>query len=270
MSVFVVALSAEARPLIDALKLKRLIDKPWPYYSNGEDHLILTGIGQLNAAAACGWMIGHEPTLARVPWLNVGIAGHADLPLGSLCWVERLNYKHGNLYPALHIRSALIGRALQTIEEASTNYPDNSLLDMEGLAFYLSCSRFVPIELLHLLKVVSDNRENSIQAIDKAMTSALIKDNTADILSFAQGLTDLADALPEDTPPELMPCVDAYLHQWRFSHSQKQQLIKLQLRHYALAGDLVAASHLDPQPRDAKQVLAVLHTKTEQLPVVMA
>jgi len=269
MSVFVIALDAEARPLIDALKLKRLIDRPWPYYSNGDDHLLLTGIGQLNAAAACGWLIGHSPELARTPWLNVGIAGHAELAVGTLCWVERIKYKHGDLYPALHIRSSLPGSLLNTVDAPSNKYVDGQLTDMEGAAFYLICSRFVPIELLHLLKVVSDNRADDIKNINKAMVTELIKDNCTEILRFALNLSQLSLALPEAIPADLDQCVETYTQKWRFSHSQKQQLMKLLQRYHALTHSMFFEPELSVPARDAKQVLALLDKKIEHLPVTM-
>lgn len=271
MTVFVAALAAEARPLIDTLKLKRKVDRPWPYYSNGEDQLLLTGIGQLNAATACAWLMGHCPLLARTPWINIGIAGHASHELGTLFWVERLQQAdHGDLFPALHCRNPLAGAGLLTVDSPCTDYPEGSLVDMEGFSFYLSCSRFVPLELLHLLKVVSDNNKHPIEHIDKGMVSALIGDNCDDILSLSSRLSELAQNLPEAPPPELENCINDYLQEWRFSHSQSQQLQKLLHRYFALTQSLCHLDSFNDKPRDAKQLLLALNEEIEQLPVVMS
>ncbi len=269
MTVYVVALPAEARPIIDALKLKRKIDKPWSTYSNGDDHLLVTGIGQLNAAAACGWLIGHAPSLARLPWLNIGIAGHASHALGELFWVEKLQGVRGGYYPALHCTNALPGAVLKTVDEPCSLYVDEKLVDMEGLAFYLTCSRFVPLELVHLLKVVSDNRENPLESFDKKSVPGLIQNNIDKIISFSTALTQLADSLPEPTPVGLEECILEYSSRWRFSHSQTQQLYKLLNRYYALTQLLLSPNDLETKARDAKQVLSMLEVEIEKLPVVL-
>lgn len=269
MSVFVVALAAEARPLIDALKLKRLLDKPWQYYSNGVDHLVLTGIGQLNAATACAWLVGRFPEFDREPWINVGIAGHATEEVGSLLWVERLRDSRGDLFPALHSRTKLQGSALTTVDAPSTSYPSASLVDMEGIGFYITTVRFAALELIHLLKVVSDNPSSSLHKFDKATVTDLIARNQQEILDFSASLTQLASSLPEDKPSGLGSCMQEYEQKWRFSHNQKLQLEKLLNRYAALTGDLWEASSFTAAPRDSKQVLALLEEKIVQLPVIM-
>lgn len=269
MSVFVVALAAEARPLIDALKLKRVLDKPWQYYSNGVDHLVLTGIGQLNAAAACAWLIGRFPEFDREPWINVGIAGHATEEIGSLLLVERLRYTRGDLFPALHSRTKLPGSALTTVDAPSTDYPPACLIDMEGIGFYVTTVRFAPLELVHLLKIVSDNPTSDLHTLDKATVTGLIGQNQQEILDFSASLSKLACSLPEGKPSGLAQCMQEYEQKWRFSHNQKLQLEKLLSRHAALTGDLWEASNYTAALRDSKQVLAMLEAKIVQLPVLM-
>jgi len=269
MSVFVVALAAEARPLIDALKLKREIDSPWQYYKHEDNHLLLTGIGKINAAAACGWLIGAKPELSRSPWINIGIAGHATAELGSLFWVERLKAPKIDLYPALHVRHPIAGARLQTVDAPCTDYTDAQLVDMEGLAFYQSCSRFVPLELLHILKVVSDNREHSLEQLNKEKVTGLIAANVEQIINFSERLSTLAKSLPEDTPHNLQDTLGQFHGEWRFSHNQKLQLEKLQMRHYALTDSIFAIHDFETKPRDSKQALAILDTIITSLPVTM-
>lgn len=272
MTVFVAALPAEARPLIDALKLRRALDKPWPCYADdgGEHTLLLSGMGQLNAAAACAWLVGRRPQLARQPWLNVGIAGHRALPVGSLRWVERIRGQRGDSFPALHLRSTLTGAALQSVEQPSTDYPPDCLLDMEGNGFYHTCIKFAPLELVHLLKVVSDNQSSPLERLDKQTVSDLIQTQLPAILEFANALQGLAGALPEAEPAELAACQRDFERRWRFSHSQGVQLHKLLLRHHAVSAELPNAASLEPSPRDARQVLATLEARLAALPTVLA
>lgn len=269
MSVYVVALHAEARPLIDALRLKRRIDKPWPYYNNGEQHLLVSGMGALNAAAACGWLIGRQPALDQEPWLNVGTAGHASHSLGETFWIERLLEPKGSVYPALHVKNNLPGESLLSVEAPCEQYPANSLVDMEGLGFYSTCSRFVPLELLQLIKVVSDNSANPLAQVDATKTSALISNSVEQVLAFAESLKQLAACLPEPVSDAVESCSVEYHTRMRFSHSQLLQLHKLLSRYHVLTDSLCGPADLPSAPRDAKQALAMLEAQIAALPVVM-
>ena len=80
----VVALMPEAKPLIESWGLSPiLLDGPYSCFGNDDLALIVSGLGSDLAAAACGYLYG---ALDEKPagWLNVGIGGHADLPLGTL------------------------------------------------------------------------------------------------------------------------------------------------------------------------------------------
>ncbi|MGB0867559.1 MAG: hypothetical protein ACPGSC_13700 [Granulosicoccaceae bacterium] len=269
MSVLVVALAAEARPLIDALKLKRQLDKPWQYYNNGDQHLLLTGMGQLNAAAACAWLIGRYPKLDRAPWVNIGIAGHQSFDLGNLRWIERIETSKNSFYPALHIRSSIAGATLKTVDQPCSSYRGTHLIDMEGAAFYQTTTKFAAIELVHILKVVSDNRANPLSKLDKQSITQLIEPHVPSVLEFSASLTVLAQALPEAEPEGLEDCLQAYEKTWRFSHNQRQQLRKLQSRYFTLTQSLIHPSGFGNQPRDAKHALMLIDALLSEQPVSM-
>ena len=61
--IFVIALNAEAGPIIDLLKLKRSDDKhPYPLFSKEPYHLIVTGIGKSNARKATDFLVERFAT----------------------------------------------------------------------------------------------------------------------------------------------------------------------------------------------------------------
>ena len=90
--LIVAALPAEARPLIDHWRLKREPNSnAFAIYSNDQRspaiHLVVSGTGKINAAAACAHLYMHcRP--AHACWLNIGIAGHAARDVGTALLVH--------------------------------------------------------------------------------------------------------------------------------------------------------------------------------------
>ena len=80
---FIVALQAEARPLIDKFKLQKSTKfKTFRIFHNTKHRLIVSGIGQVQAAAATGFLLGLLKDKAEA-LLNVGLAGHGKLTMGT-------------------------------------------------------------------------------------------------------------------------------------------------------------------------------------------
>ena len=87
--IIIVALACEAKPIIDHLRLQKLQSSVFPLYINraGADSemvtsVVVSGIGALNMAAAVAW-IGAQLPVRNTVWLNLGIAGHQLLEVGS-------------------------------------------------------------------------------------------------------------------------------------------------------------------------------------------
>ncbi|WP_455199714.1 5'-methylthioadenosine/S-adenosylhomocysteine nucleosidase family protein, partial [Kaarinaea lacus] len=81
---FVVALSEEARPIIQQFRLKRLHDvNAFPVYGSEKVRLIVSGMGKLAAATATGYLAGIDSAGKATAWINVGVAGSKNLPVGQ-------------------------------------------------------------------------------------------------------------------------------------------------------------------------------------------
>ena len=90
MLCLVVALQAEAAPLVDRFALKSLNGHPYRLYAGADPHLITSGVGKLASASAVAYLrarIGQTPAA----WLNVGIAGHARAPLGTALLAHKIH-----------------------------------------------------------------------------------------------------------------------------------------------------------------------------------
>ena len=86
---FVIALQAEALPLIKSLKLtKRTGKTPFPVFESHYHRLVISGIGEIRSAAATGYLLGLFTTQPEAI-INLGLAGHGSLKKGiSLLPIE--------------------------------------------------------------------------------------------------------------------------------------------------------------------------------------
>lgn len=235
---FVTALHAEAKPIIDQLRLKKSQAwQPFPVYASREYRLIISGIGRCNSAAATSWLASLAPlsnALADETWLNVGIAGHKDQPLGKLMCCHKITEQSTSKswYP-VQIKSSLESSDLLTVDQVSTDYSENLLQDMEASGFYLSALRFTTSELAQCLKIVSDNVQNPIENITQELVYDLINQNLADIKAVAECLQDYSI---DNLPPDISHLEEFILNTCKFSVTQTRQLQRLLHRYYVVVG----------------------------------
>lgn len=181
--VFVVALDCEAKPLISHFNLSRCHDiHAYRVFCSGSHWLIVSGVGKAACANAVGFMAGllHHTMLEFSVWINVGIAQHAELPLGTCCWVSRAEDRalKRALFPVSTVSLPCQVVPCITVDETWTVNHENDqvdeqvLHDREASAFVFSASRVSTLEWIHAFKVVSDNRDNPP---DKIKTSQVRK-----------------------------------------------------------------------------------------------
>ena len=267
----VVAIPCEARPLIRYLRLQKQTDvRSYDLFCHEDLRLIITGVGKLAAASACAWLQGlseqrQHPEVDA--WLNIGIAGHRSLDIGSGVLAHRISEtgSNRNWYPGFTGAPLCPSSALLTVERPETRYDEDALYDMEASGFYSSCSRFSPIELIHCFKIVSDNPDSGIGAIDESAVTGLIESQLPTIDTIIQCLRRDSQQLAQQqrTPTHLQAC----LQHWHFSHYQRQQLQRLLLRWQCLAPGHELWSPAFDELRNAAQVLDYLQLQLDQLPV---
>ena len=171
---YVIALSAEARPLLDRWKFTQLESAPFPlYYCEQHNYfLVVSGMGKVRSAAATSYLASKiiplpvKGTLSAI-WINFGTCGHHNYPLGQGLLVHKIiDISNGNNYYPLRLPYS----ASATIECHATSqreYPlqggsktNANIIDMESAGFFPTACLFSPNELVHLYKVVSDNADN--------------------------------------------------------------------------------------------------------------
>lgn len=236
MTVFVVALPAESAPLIDHFGLAPANDRGFRVFSGDGRRLVISGVGKVAAAAATAYL--HER--AFDVWLNVGIAGHRHRAEGDLVRAYRVTDASTGqrYYPTLLGPSGLDVEGLTTVDVPETAFEITDAFDMEAAGFYPTALRFSTPELVHTVKVISDNRESDTAALTARRVSELIGNNLDAIVALVEHLESLASELePLRTSPELEP----FVRSWHFTASQKRRLSRLLVRFRAFGSEPSAA-----------------------------
>jgi len=219
------------------------------YFSESESLAVLvTGVGSAAVESAIAWVYEQLPKLEA--WLNVGVAGHESLDLGSLRVIQSVQRstqegtqqsikevtqqkdENKTSYPHIHFRAVngekLQFSALLSVDQPTEHYPQNSLVDMESAAFVKSVRRLASLEAIQLIKVVSDNAlyaENHHQRISASQVSELIAVHAALIVAFIHKLDETL--LPHTNKQTFIEQIETLKQSMHITESQKQQLLKL-------------------------------------------
>lgn len=228
MLFIVCALACEAKPIIARFRLQ-LMDSPAPFplYTKASIYLIITGVGKIQTAAALGYLQGLTGNPKHSAWLNVGIAGHASLPLGTGILAHHIvdQTSGRSYYPTFVIARPVATASICTVDRPETSYEEERVYDMEASAFWSVASRFTTAELIHCYKVISDNRQSGTGYLTKNQVEELIERHMDSIESFMKSLQKLSDSLInlELSNDEINP----FLKQWHFTSTQQCQLKRL-------------------------------------------
>ncbi len=229
------ALRAEARPWIDAFHLKQdHKHTAFPLYRGDDYTLIISGVGRINAAAACAYLLKLEASASDIV-CNIGTAGSVSkaLPIGEPFAIHRIcdAAVKKEWYPDVLVHHVLRQAALTTVDQVARScdgIENEMLIDMEAAGFFQTALRFVTCERIAVIKVVSDYIGLSIpsaEQIERQMSEALPL--TAEALSkyasFGEKVCHMQD---EQT-------LQALTQSLRLTQTQ-QQMLKKALKHYRL------------------------------------
>ncbi len=224
---FVVALKAEAGPLIERFKLtKESAPSPFPVFANNRHRLVLSGIGKELSAKATTYLSERFPQPNQA-WLNFGLAGHGNLELGTAFLANRILDDGGEnaFYPTQLLDHTLESSALQTCSSPVSDYPDPIGYDMEASAFCASASLVSIRELIQVIKIVSDNPDHPVGSFDRSSVGTLIEGALSSIVPLVDRLEELAHQISPST--SLLDSIAHALPLHPFSETQRHQVRKL-------------------------------------------
>lgn len=229
------ALPCEAKPLIEAYKLKKETSiHAFSIFRNNDIILTVTGISKTAMAAGVAFTQALFPANNVPVMMNIGIAGHLRHDIGSVFLADKITDADSGrrFYPPLAFTPPCPTHSLVTLSKPRASYPQEALCDMEASAFYEISTRFSSGELVQCLKIISDNESTPIENIAAKMVSNLIEAQLTTIDLILTELTKLAAIVAEPVLPELAPILDRY----RFTVNEQMQLKKLLSRWYAVNG----------------------------------
>ncbi|MDD4914773.1 MAG: hypothetical protein PHW13_07020 [Methylococcales bacterium] len=199
-SIFVfAALLCEVKPLIQSERLKPLPGKhPFTIYAGDEYRVVVSGMGKVAMAGAVAYTLALYPDASHPLLLNLGIVGSRHESLGMLFLADKiLDCETGKkFYPPLAFKIACRTAAVMTVTAPQTGYAEAGLYDMEASAFYEMASRFGSSELIHSLKIVSDNAQSSPENISPQRVEAWVAGNLVPIRTLVADLLNLRLCLP--------------------------------------------------------------------------
>ncbi len=233
------ALPAEARALIDRYRLRAVhTDAPFRLYAGERARLVVSGVGKIATAAAVAYAqarFADEKADEKGPWLNIGIAGHAQAAIGSAFVAHKIvDITTGKtFYPFFGRETSCRSTCIYSVDQPTEDYAEDGAFDMEASAFVATAQRFVPAELAHSFKVVSDNPQSSWRNIKRGQVQEWIGQHLSTIDALIELLVKQSAQWHEQRacPPHF----NSSLERWHFTVSQQYRLRRLLQQWHALS-----------------------------------
>lgn len=165
------AFYAEAKNIIDHYSLKKEKSPEtvrFDVFANDSIRLVITGVGEINAAAAVSNIGGAYGISPDDEILNVGCgAGFSnETCLGSIFLGNKLTEQMTGrtFYPDMLMKTNLMECEIVTVTRVLNEGSDSVIYDMEAAAVYQAAAFFVGPHRMHFIKLVSDAGERIDQS----------------------------------------------------------------------------------------------------------
>ena len=231
-----IALDCEAKPVVSFFDLKKEnVNHPFSIYKKDNIILTVTGVGKVAMAGAVAYTLAIFPDNLIPVLINIGIAGHEAHAIGSLIMAIKVvdNDTGKKFYPQMAGNGFIETSEIKTTSVPCTGYSADCLIDMEASAFYEMAVRFTSSELIHSLKVVSDNESSSIDKIQPKLVSQWIARQMTEIDRQLKYLVNLRESI---APVELKEYPEM-VKKWHFTVSGKIKLKALLIRWKVLSNE---------------------------------
>lgn len=232
LQIFIyVALPCEAKPLVEHFGLKKATTiQPFAVYFNQGICLTVTGLGKSAMAAGVAYTQALFAAAEHPVLFNIGIAGHKNHAVGDLFLIDKITDADSlkSYYPPLVFTPPCPTANIQTVSKPQLSYDQHYLCDMEASAFYETAVRFSTSELIHCLKVISDNELSPADNIQPKQVASLIAAHVATIETILAELNHLSKLIAAPEPKLFEQLIQRY----HFTVSEQGQL-KNQLSRWA-------------------------------------
>ena len=226
---WVIALEPEAKPLIDLFDLHPLSNNlNFPVYINPKSGhaLVISGIGSSKAAAAATYLKMLFNVQRYVAWINIGIAGFCEEPIGQLFQAIKVHdtARKTSYFPGFRLSKIVKCQTLHTVAQPETKYSEAVLFDMEASGFCEIASMFSCNELVFVLKIVSDTPKSPVSSVSREAITQLIyqkKNKLREIISRIEKLV-IDEKKRLHVPEE----VYQYFERYHFTQSNRYRFLQ--------------------------------------------
>ena len=226
---WVIALEPEAKPLIDLFDLHPLSNNlNFPVYINPKSGhaLVISGIGSSKAAAAATYLKMLFNVQRYVAWINIGIAGFCEEPIGQLFQAIKVHdtARKTSYFPGFRLSKIVKCQTLHTVAQPETKYSEAVLFDMEASGFCEIASMFSCNELVFVLKIVSDTPKSPVSLVSREAITQLIYQNKNKL----RGIISRIEKLVNDEKKRLHVPEEVYQYFERYHFTQSNRYRFLQ------------------------------------------
>ena len=189
---FIVATLAEAKPIIDIFDLKKNHNcQKFSVYNSSGITLTISKIGKINSALAVAYTLYKIHSTKTDIWINFGLSGNKAQKIGQLFLINKLcDYSSNKVYYPFLTDFKINTLSCITLDKKKLNY-QKSLYDMEATGFFVSATKFSSKEFVYILKLVSDNENESIDFTSKKEIYDLIMKQKSLLKQFCKHLKNL-------------------------------------------------------------------------------
>ena len=264
----VVAHALEAKALIPMLHLQPFdTTSRFVQYGNSNNlHLIVSGIGRAAMEAAItdlSQQQANEEGQIRA-WLNIGIAGHSQAPLGGAWLGNKITCQVSGVsaYPPQLIAHIDSG-AVITVDEPERTYPEDAAYEMEAFSFFEQATKYSTAELVQVFKIISDNLENPIEKLDFKNVPNWNGLQQEEIILLISKMSSLVGEYNDSNRiPEVYRDLCSRMH---LTVNQKLQLRRLCLRYKALGLESDLKSVISLAGSHSKKVISQLSAQIDRV-----
>lgn len=241
MIYYCMAFYPEARPFIRKLKLKKCAaESHFQIFENEDVRLILTGIGEVQAAAAVAYLFALRPPQTQDFLVNVGICGSGKRMHGTCYLCNKIVQRHTGrtFYPDILLRHPFEEAVLETSPTIVTDGTQTGdLVDMEAAGIYQAGQIFLQPHQMTFFKIVSDRADGS--RLSREQVEQLVERHADTIMEWSkQGQMWLAAERTEILSPEEQRAMERVAAEHGLTLTQRRQLRRL-LHYYKLSqGDI--------------------------------
>ena len=253
--------------MLDYFSMQPLADRV-PIYGNPDGQITLTisGIGKPAAAAAVTRTRDYFKAGRSHAWLNLGIAGHAGLPLGQAVIIKKITDAASGQtwFPSRVFDTTLPAHDLLTLDQPRSDYR-KELFDMECAGFFQAVTGFATLELVQAVKIISDNADQPMEGVNPKLISRLMRQNLPVVEDTIRQLLSLTELQQRINGPG--PDYHAIIRERHFSVSQQYQLQAALRKWRALYPEDTGLAERLAGKNSAREVLKFLRDELGKAPI---